>query len=441
MTSPANPPPADASAGRLRATLPRSLQSRLARRQRALGQQTALLALLQQVTAAANQASRLEDAAQTCLIGVCDLMGWPVGHLYLREGARLVPSESWHLADPERYQAFRDLTMQSTFQPGEGLIGRVAAEGRSIWVEDVTADASFKRRLDGSPDPLRAAFAFPILTGHEVAGVLEFLAPVALSPQPGLQEIVSQIGIQLGRVIERRYQTLDALKTYHVHGLAHDMRTPLMAILGHAELLAKGLGGPLTPQQATFVAAIRHGGQQLQLSIDALMDLALLEHGGDTLPRIALDLRAELRRATESLAPLAMKAGVTMRLELPETPLRVKADPFRIGRVLANLVQNALKFTPRGGLIQVRATAGPWGVRCEVRDTGVGIALEDRARLFQPFSQLMTEGPKGGSGLGLSICKAIIEAHGGTIGVDSAPGEGSTFWFALPGAPDPEPVG
>jgi signal transduction histidine kinase len=139
------------------------------------------------------------------------------------------------------------------------------------------------------------------------------------------------------------------------------------------------------------------------------------------------------------MQPQADEARVELVVDLPAEPLHLQLDPDRIVQVLANLIGNALKFTPPGGRVHVRCLAAESTFRCEVVDTGVGIAPADRPRLFQRFGQLEIGARKRGStGLGLSISKAIVEAHGGQIGVDSEPGRGSTFWFTLP-RPQPGP--
>jgi signal transduction histidine kinase len=133
--------------------------------------------------------------------------------------------------------------------------------------------------------------------------------------------------------------------------------------------------------------------------------------------------------------PQVAEARVALTLDLPDDELPAVLDVDRIERVLINLVTNAIKFTPPGGTIRVRARQVDDCLRCEVTDTGVGIPKEDQSKLFLRFSQLGEAPRKGGTGLGLSITKAIVEAHGGHVGVESEPGQGSTFWFALPASP------
>ncbi len=227
-------------------------------------------------------------------------------------------------------------------------------------------------------------------------------------------------------------QEVDRLKTEFVNAVSHELRTPLTSILGYAEFLEDGLGGDLTPQQAEYVQQIEVGAQRLTRLVDDLLDFARLEAGTFKLRVAPDDLGEKVREVVDSLRPQAQEAQLSLSVDLPPEALVVPMDAHRIGQVLLNLVNNAIKFTPPGGEVQVRVVREDGGLRGEVSDTGVGIAAADLPRLFLKFSQLDPGLHKGGTGLGLSIAKAIIEAHGGEIGVESEPGRGSTFWFTLP---------
>lgn len=229
-----------------------------------------------------------------------------------------------------------------------------------------------------------------------------------------------------------RLQDLDRLKTDFVNAVSHDLRTPLTSIKGYTEFLEDELGGPLTAQQADYVSQIAKSTSRLEHLVDDLLDVARVEAGTLQLRFEDVDLAAIVREVIDSLLPQAQAARLTLEASLPDEPLRVRCDASRIERVLINLVNNAVKFTPEGGSILVSARLDGEVVRCEVADNGIGIAPEDVPKLFQRFGQLKSGSAKGGTGLGLSISKAIVEAHQGAIGVDSEAGRGSTFWFTLP---------
>jgi len=170
-------------------------------------QKSAFVELLQAVTAAANEASRSEEAMQTALNQVCTHTGWPVGHVYVFENSsvnELVPTKLWHMEDTERFRAFREVTEATRFVAGVGLPGRVLASGKPVWIKDVTNDPNFPRAARAQDIGVRAAFAFPVLIGAEVVAVLEFFSIEAMEPDEPLLGIMGHIGAQLGRVIERK---------------------------------------------------------------------------------------------------------------------------------------------------------------------------------------------------------------------------------------------
>ncbi|HEY9723422.1 MAG TPA: CHASE domain-containing protein, partial [Oscillatoriaceae cyanobacterium] len=228
-------------------------------------------------------------------------------------------------------------------------------------------------------------------------------------------------------------QALDRLKNNFVNAISHDLRTPLTSIRGYTEFLEDEVGGPLAPAQQEFVGQIARGTERLEHLVDDLLDFARMDAGTFQLKREPANFAALVREVAASFAPMLKEShlDLALRFEAPEA-LEVRMDAARIERVLFNLSHNAIKFTPAGGTIVVRTSREDGVLRCEVVDSGIGIAPEQTAKLFQRFSQLEPGSHKGGTGLGLSIAKAIIEAHEGKIGVTSAPGKGSTFWFTLP---------
>lgn len=169
---------------------------------RELVRRAAAVALLQEVTAAANESSSVDEAFQRCLDAVCTHTGWPVGHAYRHDGHGLLRSTGvWHLARPA--PTFRVATETRTFSTGEGLPGRVLASGRAAWIPDVVADANFPRGPSAAVDGLHAAFAMPVRAGRDVEAVLEFFTVDAAAPDARLLDVMEHVGTQLGRVIER----------------------------------------------------------------------------------------------------------------------------------------------------------------------------------------------------------------------------------------------
>ncbi|MDB5102248.1 MAG: histidine kinase [Cyanobacteria bacterium RYN_339] len=232
----------------------------------------------------------------------------------------------------------------------------------------------------------------------------------------------------------RHLKSLDKLRSNFFGLVSHELRTPLSAIVGFAEFLEDDVGGTLTERQQDFVQEIQTGARRLASLVDDLLDFARLEAGTFRLMPQEGDLCEKVREALEVIAPQASQQQLKLELELPPDPVVLCADLPRLGQVLINLLTNAMKFSPDGSQVRIAVEANPREVRVRVTDHGIGIAPEHVQRIFERFYQVepTTTRAQGGAGLGLSIAKALVEAHGGQMGVESVPGAGSTFWFSLP---------
>jgi PAS domain S-box-containing protein len=222
------------------------------------------LELVRAVATSANAATTVEQAMQTCLDRVCALTQWPVGHLYLCSEpphCELQSRPVWHVDDPVRFRRFQELTGFTTFSPGIGLPGRVLATGSPAWITDIASDPNFVRKQVANDLGIRAAFAFPILVGPEVVGVLEFFSLHAVEPQEQLLEVMADIGAILGRVVERKradealresemkfrcvaQSAVDAIISSDSKGLITSWNRGAELIFGYQE--DEVLGGPLT---------------------------------------------------------------------------------------------------------------------------------------------------------------------------------------------------
>ncbi|MDB5101431.1 MAG: multi-sensor hybrid histidine kinase [Cyanobacteria bacterium RYN_339] len=222
------------------------------------------------------------------------------------------------------------------------------------------------------------------------------------------------------------------LKSAFINSVSHDLRTPLTAILGFLEFIEDGVGGPVTPAQQELIRGVFTNTRRLQRLVDDLLDSARLGAGTFALRRQPTDLVAVVDDVVESLVPQAEAARVSVTFLPVDGPALAELDPQRIEQVVANLLTNALKFTPAGGTVTLAVAQTPERVRFTVTDPGPGFAPEDKPRLFLPFGQLAAGASMGGTGLGLAISKELVVAHGGQIGADSRLGHGSTFWFELP---------
>lgn len=226
---------------------------------------------------------------------------------------------------------------------------------------------------------------------------------------------------------------LEQMRTEFVANVTHELRTPLTAIQGFAETLLDGaLESPETARH--FVGIIKQESDSLGRLIEDLLDLSRIESGRWKIYREPVHMVELIRETAGRLTAKAAQVGIDLRLELPDHLPTITGDPGRLAQVMLNLMDNALKYTPKGGTITVTAwEEGPW-VRVSVVDTGVGIPPADLPRIFERFYRVDKARSRatGGTGLGLSISKHIVEAHGGQISVQSDVGKGAAFTFSLP---------
>ncbi|MDB5099820.1 MAG: integral rane sensor signal transduction histidine kinase [Cyanobacteria bacterium RYN_339] len=236
------------------------------------------------------------------------------------------------------------------------------------------------------------------------------------------------------RGVNERLKELDRLRSSMLDNITHELRTPLATIRGYAELLEDRLGGELTEEQSTYVEEIQGASGKLERLVTHLLDFTRLEAGTFALACAPLDLGEEVEDALEIQHACADERGVALAVNRPASPVIVPADHRCVATVLACLLDNALAFTGRGGHVDVSLGRTNGSARVAVRDTGIGIPAAQLPRIWEKFYQVDPSSTRvhGGAGLGLAIAKAMVEAHGGQMGVESDPGRGSTFWFTLP---------
>jgi len=221
-------------------------------------------------------------------------------------------------------------------------------------------------------------------------------------------------------------------KSDFLSSMSHELRTPLGAILGFAQLLESGKPEP-SPSQMRGIDQILKAGWYLLELINGILDLALIESGKLSLSLEPVLLSEVMLECEVMVEPQAQERGISVDFIHFRTPYSVFADRTRIKQVLINLLSNAIKYNKANGTVTVKCTmCGPDSVRISVRDTGEGLTPEQLAQLFQPFNRLgQNAGPEQGTGIGLVVCKRLVELMGGVIGVESTVGEGSLFWFEI----------
>ena len=232
----------------------------------------------------------------------------------------------------------------------------------------------------------------------------------------------------------------DALKTQFLANISHDLRTPLSAIITHAEILRDGMLGELNDRQRESLGGIISGGRQLLEMVSEILTYARGAADQLSLSLTEFDVAVELERLAALNESLAKKKGLTVEVEVADVP-PIIADRDKVAHVVGNLLGNAIDFTPAGGRVWVRAqqVSAPGGPQLlvEVGDTGIGIAPEHHDLVFREFAQVDSSAARQhhGTGLGLTIARKLVELHGGRIWLESQLSHGSRFYFLIPYPP------
>ncbi len=377
----------------------------------------------------------------------------------LRRGNELLPASSeWHA--PE--------VAPSGVRPdyAEPVLVSAMRERRTIETSDARTLSGLSPRGPDAEQPV-ALLATPIVLRGEAIGVVAFhqvgLARLWQREEIGLvQEVASELAIavsnaRLYRSTEETSRDLalkiseleraNRMKAQFLANMSHELRTPLNSVIGFSEMLLIGALGSLPDQQRDALETVSRNGRHLLGLVNDVLDLSKVEAGRMELHLTQTDVRAVVGDVITGMESLIQAKGHKILMELGDAPLLLNADEMRLRQILYNLLSNAVKFTGTGGRITVRAGQRrtplpvPGGRRIErdavwvsVTDTGIGIAREDVPRLFTEFTQVDASLSRRfeGTGLGLALCRRFVEMHGGLIGVESAPGRGSTFWIELP---------
>jgi len=410
--------------------------------------------LMRVVAVAANELGSFEEVAKICLASVCQATGWPVGHLYMfnEEKQELVSSRIWHTADEEKFREFVTISENSSFVAGTGLPGRVLATGKTVWVGDVTRDENFPRARLAGEIGVRSGFAFPARIGEKVVAVAEFFTPEIKDPPEKMLQAMNSVGLQIGRVIERqRSQTtlkrhlanLESLIQERTRELersneelsdfasiaSHDLSEPLRKIITFGDRLL----GRMNQEDAKgmdYLRRMRKAAMRMQELIDNLLGYSMVSRQPRRLESIDLN-----QIVNESLLNLESRLdetrGTVNVQDLPE----IEADPVQMCQLFQNLVGNSLKYHKDDVApvvnISCRSSSGET-VKIIIEDNGIGFNENHSQRIFRPFQRLHTQNHFQGTGMGLAICKKIVDRHKGSIQVKSTPNKGSTFIVHLP---------
>jgi signal transduction histidine kinase len=241
------------------------------------------------------------------------------------------------------------------------------------------------------------------------------------------------------RSMAQRLAELEKLKAEFIGIATHELKTPLNVIGGYAELIEEGVYGPITDKHKEILGSIRHQTRVLARMVNQLLDISRLEAGGFRLEMEQIDITGMFEAIGRTFDPLARKKNISFEVVVDSLPRLITGDGDRLrDQVIGNLLSNAFKFTREGGHITVRAWAEGDALKIAVQDNGVGIPEDQLPHIFDRWHQVGQEARTKGAGLGLNIAHDIVEAHGGTIHVESRAGKGTTFCITLPLVSQPQ---
>ncbi|MFP3951686.1 MAG: PAS domain S-box protein [Candidatus Bathyarchaeia archaeon] len=393
-----------------------------------------------------SDADNLEDVAELTVDTVKSVFGFNRISFLMVEDGRLVRLDG-HPRD----------TIQELPLDGPGICVRAVNTGETQLVPDIRLDNDFLPGIkDETLKPSRSELAVPVKVGEDVAAVINVESPVTeefdetdrrlmellaesvssaierLNRMEELEELVAERTEELRNAYEELME-LDRMKDQFVGMATHELRTPLVSIKGYVDYIQNGSAGDVPKRIEELLEVVQRNTRRLESLTDDLLDQQRIESGRLEIKPETIKLERVMDDILEEVEPLIKEKDLTLALEIPEALPPIYADQIRIGQVLINLVNNAIKFSPEGSEIRVDVEDAESGIRVRVQDEGIGLNPNDMRELFKPFPKIEKPDFYGGTGLGLSICKGIVELHGGEIWAESeGRGEGSTFIFTLP---------
>jgi signal transduction histidine kinase len=444
----------------------------------AMGVLAVLLARQRHTTEGARRRLELQDraaralaegdtlqAASAAILGVmARYLGWTHGALWCIDSASgvLTCLATWHQPGVG-HDTFESLTQSQRFAQGVGLPGRVWVEGRPVWIPDVQQAMNFPRRAAAGDAALHSGLAFRVRHGDDLLGVMEFFSPQVEEPDEALLAVLDAVGQQVGLFLARRRaedhvaELLVRERTARTEAeaairareeflsvAAHELKTPLTSLRGYAQLLEREFERHRPPNRERIhraASTIQTQSDKLGGLIAQLLDVSRIQSG-----KLAVEQRpSDLSQLVRDVANAArgQLRGHTLKVEVPPN-VEAFVDPLRVEQVLTNLLDNAIKYSPQGGPIEV-AVAAPDPVRgmveLAVTDRGIGIPPEDRPYIFERYYRAHTANYASGMGLGLYISHQIVELHGGQLRAEFPSAGGTRFIVTLPTRLEPERQG
>jgi signal transduction histidine kinase/CheY-like chemotaxis protein len=375
---------------------------------------------------------------ETMVSGAFDL-----GNIRLldRSGETLEVTANRGYREPQNALSHRRLTR--TIESGQSYFGeRIFNES---CIEEHVQESGRFRTL--KKEGVESFISVPVRANGEILGIIQLASRTPRKFRPEEVNIFEMIGNQMGVALQKaqlyeetRRQAVELERANKMQAdfsamIAHDLRSPLVNILGVAEVMIAGMFGSVTEEQKKWLLRLQANSRSLVDLVSDFLDVSKLESGYVDINREVVNLSAMIEKNIENFRVVALDKKISIKGTVDRALPSIHADPRRLDQVLSNLISNAIKFTGEGGEVEVlAAVADATMVNVAVRDNGEGIRADEIGQIFEKYRQggNVNHSSHKGTGLGLVICKMIVEAHGGCIRVESEPGKGSTFFVSLP---------
>jgi signal transduction histidine kinase/HAMP domain-containing protein len=408
----------------------------------ALAQQTATADVLKAISRATFELDPVLDALIENATRLCKSER---GFVFIREGDEYQPAASFG-ATPEQLEFMRSRHLSSA---SGTLVGRAASTRQVVQIEDARNDPAYPWDSSLAQLGFRTMLGVPMLREGEPIGVLAIwrdeVRPFSerdaqLVTSFADQAVIAIENVRLFREIQDKSRQLEIAnqhKSEFLANMSHELRTPLNAIIGFSEVLLERMFGELNEKQDDYLKDIHSSGKHLLSLINDILDLSKIEAGRMELDVETFDVPAALDNALTVVRERAQRHGIALSLQVEPEVGTAHADERKFKQILLNLLTNAVKFTPDGGKVDVHVELVDGVLQVAVADSGIGIAPEDQAAVFEEFKQVGRHytNKQEGTGLGLTLTKRFVELHGGSLTLQSQPGKGSTFTFTLPSQP------
>lgn len=352
----------------------------------------------------------------------------------------VIPSTGWAV--------FVEQPLEEAFAPLDASVLRAAGLLALALIVAVAASLVLARRMTGPIETIRAgttgiaagslAQRIELRTGDELEDLADDFNRMTERLQESYATLEQKVEDRTRQLADARDQLALASKNKSdfLANMSHELRTPLNAVIGFSEVLLQRMFGEVNEKQEEYLRDIATSGKHLLSLVNDILDLSKVEAGKMELQPSLFSLQDTVESSATMVRDRATRHGIALTTEVEPDLAPVHADERKVKQVLFNLLSNAVKFTPDGGAIDVRAQRLNGEIHVSVRDTGVGIAPEDQAKIFEEFQQTAAGArAEQSTGLGLTLAKRLIELHGGRLWVDSEVGKGSTFTFTLPIGP------